>query len=133
MHKGFLKWGAVFGMLSVMLGAFAAHGLKQRIGVTELQVFETGVRYQFYHAFALIIVGILFQKFNSKLLKPAGYCFLGGICLFSGSLYGLVWTQAKGLAGFNWLGPVTPLGGLLFIMGWLLLLISFFQKPVDNQ
>lgn len=133
MHKGFLKWGALFGMLSVMLGAMAAHALKSKVGDQELQIFETGVKYQFYHAFALLAVGILYKFYNTRLLKIAGYCFIAGIFLFSGSLYGLMIVKAKSLDGFNWLGPVTPIGGLLFILGWVLMLAVFFQKPVDNH
>jgi len=132
MHKGFLKWGAAFGMLSVILGAMAAHTLKSKVAATELEIFETGVKYQFFHVFALLAVGMLFPYFNRKFLKIAGYCFLGGIFLFSGSLYGLMMVKWQALNGFNWLGPVTPVGGLLFIVGWLFMLISFFQKPVDN-
>lgn len=133
MNKFFLTWGAIFGMLSVMLGAMAAHALKARVSEAELQIFETGVRYQFYHAFALILVGILCNFYRAKLLKYAGYFFIAGIVFFSGSLYGLMMVKASGLAGFNWLGPITPIGGMFFIAGWLFMLISFFQKPVDNQ
>ena len=87
MHKGFLKTAALLGSLSVMLGAFAAHGLKQILLPDELQIFETAVRYQFYHVFALLAVGILYKEFSKKLMQWAGKLFIAGIILFSGSLY----------------------------------------------
>ncbi len=86
MHKGFLRIGAIAGMLSVMLGAFAAHALKGMIGDHAIATFETGVRYQFYHALALLMPGILFKEFNSGKTLAAGWLFLAGMILFSGSL-----------------------------------------------
>ena len=87
MHQPFLRIAAFLGALSVILGAFGAHSLKQILFPENLQIFETGVRYQFYHVFALIVVAVLFKEYGGTKLKWAGYCFIAGIILFSGSLY----------------------------------------------
>lgn len=105
--------GAVGMFLAVALGAFAAHGLKARLSPDMLTIWETGVRYQVYHALALLLLGA------SRGPDRAGWCFLGGIVIFSGSLYLLALTGEKRL------GAITPIGGLLFLAGWLL----FALKP----
>ena len=127
MHKTFLKTAALAGALSVMLGAFAAHSLKQILALENLQVFETAVRYQFYHVFALLAVGILYKEFPGKLLKWAGSLFIAGMILFSGSLYLLCYVKHNELP-LNWLGAITPFGGAAFIGGWVLVLFSLFTK-----
>ena len=127
MHKGFLKTAAILGALSVALGAFAAHGLKQILSVDLLQTFETGVRYQFYHVFALLATGILYAAFPGKLIKWAGYLFITGIILFSGSLYLLCYAKHNELP-LNWVGAITPFGGAAFIAGWAMLFIAVFKR-----
>lgn len=127
MQKVFLKIAAFTGALSVMLGAFAAHGLKQILSPENLQIFETAVRYQFYHVFALLAVGILYKEFPGKLLKWAGSLFIAGMFLFSGSLYLLCYVKHNELP-LNWLGAITPFGGAAFIGGWVLVLFSLFTK-----
>lgn len=107
--------GAVSGAVGVMLGAFGAHGLQDRLSDKMMKTWQTGVEYQFYHTFALLIVGLLAMKFRSGLLTSSGGCFALGILLFSGSLYAL------SLSGIIKLGAVTPIGGLFFIAGWILL------------
>ncbi|GJM33180.1 MAG: membrane protein [Saprospiraceae bacterium] len=116
-------------MIAVILGAFAAHSLKGQLTPEHLEVFNTGVRYQFYHAFALFGLGILMFYRKTQTMIYAGWCFVAGIVLFSGSLYLL---SARELLGFeaSWIGPITPMGGLLFIIGWILLFLSTYQ---DNQ
>lgn len=104
--------GALAG-LAVGLGAFAAHGMKAHFDAAALTTFETGVRYQMYHALALGLCGALGSC--GWRTQKAAVAFVLGIVLFSGSLYGLVWLDAK------WLGPITPLGGAAFLIGWLLL------------
>ncbi len=104
--------GAVLMFLDVALGAFGAHGLKDRLTPELLAVFETGVRYQAYHALGLLMIAALRGP------DKAAWCFLGGIVLFSGSLYALA------LTGVRWLGAITPVGGLLFLAGWLLLALK---------
>ena len=128
MHKGFLTWAAVLGALSVALGAFGAHGLKQLVSATAVNTFETGVRYQFYHVFALLAVAILIEKFPAKWLRYAGNCFLVGILLFSGSLYLLTLLEASSSVGLKGIGIITPFGGLFFIAGWLFLLVGILKK-----
>ena len=127
MQKTFLTIGASAAGISVILGAFGAHALKERLSADQLPVFETAVRYQVYHAFALIVVGLLSDKFNASLLNYAGYLFIIGITLFSGSLYLL---STRSLTGIEWkfLGPVTPLGGLCLIAGWLFVVLSVLKK-----
>lgn len=131
MHKGFLKTAAIFGALSVILGAFAAHSLKKELSSDELSMFETGVRYQFYHVFALLAVGILYKEFPAKLLRWAGSLFIAGIILFSGSLYFLAIFLDRvepNMFSIHWMFFITPLGGLCFISGWLILLLSLLKK-----
>lgn len=127
MHKGFLKTGTLLAALAVVLGAFAAHALRDMVSEKAVAIFETAVRYQFYHAFALIVTGILYSHFRFKTILLAGYFFIAGIALFSGSLYCLSLVQAAVQPGYKWLGPLTPLGGLCFIAGWVLLCISFYK------
>ena len=127
MHKGFLISGILLSALSVALGAFAAHGLKQTVSATALEIFETSVRYQFYHSFALIITGILFSVEKPGLTKWAGYLFIVGIVLFSGSLYALTFIKSSGFSTYNWVGAITPFGGLCFILGWVFLAIAVWR------
>ena len=116
MIKIVLSCAAFSAMLSVMLGAFAAHGLKNRLSEPLLNTFQTGVQYQMYHSLALILLVILYRQApQSLLLYSAGFMF-AGIILFSGSLYMLALTQIK------WFGPITPIGGVCFIVGWALLI-----------
>ena len=107
--------GAFQGALGVMMGAFGGHALRDTLSVRHLDVYEVAVRYQMYHAFALIAVGLLATRIESWQLKAAGISFFAGSVLFSGSLYLLT------LAGLKWLGAVTPVGGLGLIAGWLFL------------
>jgi len=128
MHTKFLQTAAFLGALSVILGAFGAHGLKKLIDDHALTIYETAVRYQFYHVFALALVGILYKEYSSKLLYFAGVFFIIGIGLFSGSLYLLTYKVAANSDGFNWAGPVTPIGGLFFIIGWICLALGIRKK-----
>ncbi len=114
--------GGINGGLSVILGAFGAHALKNRFNEDQLKSFETGVKYQMYHAIILIICGITFP-FLSGIQNVMALCFILGTLLFSFSIYGLTWSsyQEKKI---KILGPVTPLGGLLLVAGWVLLIIN---------
>ncbi len=120
--KRILITAAISGALAVILGAFGAHGLKKIITPDMLEVFKTGVQYQFYHTFALLAVGIFMQTSKSKALKWAGYLFIAGIFLFSGSLYLLA------ITGIKILGAITPFGGVAFIAGWIALAWHFRTK-----
>jgi uncharacterized membrane protein YgdD (TMEM256/DUF423 family) len=129
MHKNFLIAAAIFGMLAVALGAFGAHGL-ERITTDEkiLHGFQTGVQYQMYHALALLAVAIIFEKFPNRWIKWAGAGFIAGIILFSGSLYLLTYLKVQESNAVKFVGPVTPLGGIFFIAGWLFLLTGVVNK-----
>jgi uncharacterized membrane protein YgdD (TMEM256/DUF423 family) len=128
MSKTFLIIATALGALSVTLGAFAAHGLKKIVSPETVATFETGVRYQFYHTFALLATALLLQRMQGSSLVWAGYCFIIGIVLFSGSLYALTALKATETVGLNGVGIVTPFGGLFFIAGWLLMLIGIIKN-----
>lgn len=115
--KIFLTAAAITGALAVILGAFGAHLLKQLITPEMLAVYKTGVEYQFYHTFALLAVGILMHLNPSRVLKWSGYLFLAGTIIFSGFLYLLA------ITGIKILGAIVPIGGVLFIAGWICLLV----------
>lgn len=132
MHKGFIKTAAVFGLLSVALGAFAAHALKEKISDYAVNIFETGVRYQFYHVFALLAAGILYKEFSNKFIRWSGIFFIAGIILFSGSLYILTYIKGAVMPGYNWIGAITPAGGLAFIFGWIFLFIGCLKKSLSQ-
>lgn len=128
MHKGFLKAATFIGALSVGLGAFAAHALKEQISDYAVNIFDTGVRYQFYHVFALLVSGILFKEFPNRFIRWAGISFIAGIILFSGSLYCLTYIKGTVMPGYNWIGAITPVGGLFFILGWIFLFVGCLKK-----
>lgn len=119
MTKLLLSLAALSGFFAVALGAFAAHGLKARLEPSALAVFQTGVQYQMYHALALLAVALLLKLSGpSHWLIASGWLLVAGTVLFSGSLYALAFDAPR------WLGPVTPLGGLCFLLGWLALVIA---------
>jgi len=118
MARTFMLIGSLAGALGVGLGAFGAHGLRGRLSPEMLAVFETGVRYQMYHALALLVLAAMMARFDGWLIHLAGWAFVVGIVLFSGSLYALA------LTGVRILGAVTPLGGVAFIVGWACLAIA---------
>ncbi len=121
MIKIVLLVGALFALLSVGLGAFGAHGLKAKISADMLAVFQTGVQYQFYHALALLLLGLLMKQIPSPLLVWSGGFMITGIIMFSGSLYMLA------LTGNKLFGPITPLGGVFFILAWLMMFLAIFN------
>lgn len=125
-------------MSAVILGAFGAHTLEAVLEAKQLNTFETAVRYQFYHSLALLFLGLWLYFRKTKTMEYAGLAFILGIVLFSGSLYVLSvreWLNLK----VNWLGPITPLGGTFFIIGWAIILYASFQengrthKPVSSE
>jgi uncharacterized membrane protein YgdD (TMEM256/DUF423 family) len=123
MKKNFIITGAIMAALAVILGAFGAHALKAILTPDQLQTFEVGVRYHFYHALALLLTGMLYKEFPGKGLLWAGNLFIAGIILFAGSLYLL-----STMDGLKKLGMITPLGGACFIAGWLLLAAGCFKR-----
>ncbi len=112
MERFFAGAGAVAAMIGVIVGAFGAHGLESRVTPADLDIFETGVRYHMYHALGLFVVAWAATRWPSGATTTAGWLFIVGIVIFSGSLYTLV------LTGQRWLGAVTPVGGLALIAGW---------------
>ena len=109
---------AVNGLFAVAAGAFGAHALAKRLDPGDLATFEVGVRYQMYHALALLALAWLMSLHSSRAIRSAAVCMMVGTILFSGSLYAMSFT------GWGWLGPVTPIGGALLMIGWLLLAVS---------
>jgi uncharacterized membrane protein YgdD (TMEM256/DUF423 family) len=116
--KLFIILGSLNAFLCVVLGAFGAHGLKKKLSPEMLDIFQTGVQYHMYHAIGLILVGMLAQWLSPSTLGWAGWTFMIGIVFFSGSLYVL------SISGIKWLGAITPLGGLAFLLGWLFIIIA---------
>lgn len=122
MARLFLLLAAFSGFTSVALGAFAAHGLRQRLSPESLAVFQTGVQYQQLHTLALLAVALLLQRQADRLLTVSGGLFVAGMLLFSGSLYALT------LTGIGKLGIITPFGGVAFMLGWLLLGVAAWRQ-----
>jgi uncharacterized membrane protein YgdD (TMEM256/DUF423 family) len=120
MTRLFLSVASILAGLSVAGGAFAAHALKEKLSERAIEIFETGARYQMYHSLALLVVALLLSRAEASqsLLIAAGSAFIIGIAIFSGSLYAL------SLSGIKWLGAITPLGGVAFIIGWGCLAIA---------
>jgi len=119
--------------LSVGLGAFGTHTLKKYADADMLSIFETGTRYQFYHTFALLAVGILYRRMPGKLMEWSGILFISGIVLFSGSLYLMTFFHIMEITSFKGIGAVTPLGGICFIGGWVCLFIRSLQPSVHHH
>lgn len=128
MQKIFLVLGSLLAAMAVALGAFGAHGLRKIADAETVSIYQTGVQYQMYHAIALLIVGLLTEKIASHSLHYAGYLFVGGIVLFSGSLYLISSLKAMTKTVPAAVGIMTPVGGLLFIAGWVLLLFACLKK-----
>ncbi|MDP6152605.1 MAG: DUF423 domain-containing protein [Phycisphaeraceae bacterium] len=122
MTRTFFILGSVFGMTAILAGTFGAHGLEQTVTPALLETFDTGVRYHMYHALALIGVAWACEHFGGKLPVAAGWLFVIGIIVFAGSLYLLAITGAR------WLGMITPIGGVAFVVGWLLLIVAGAQS-----
>lgn len=129
MHKQILVAATVFGGLAVALGAFGAHGL-ERVTADDkiIQGFRTGVQYQVYHALALLAVAILFERLPRVWVRASAYFFIAGIFFFSGSLYLLTFLKIQESNAVRFVGPVTPLGGLFFILGWCCLLVAALKQ-----
>jgi uncharacterized membrane protein YgdD (TMEM256/DUF423 family) len=121
MHKGYLRTAFILGAITVAMGAFGAHGLEGKVAEKAVKTFETAVRYQFYHVMALALAGILYREFPNKWTRNAGLFFLLGMLLFCGSLYILTYSIATVSPAFKWAGPITPLGGVMLIVGWICL------------
>ena len=128
MHKKFITTGALLGAIAVALGAFGTHGLKKIVPAETIQTFQTGVQYQMYHALALLLTGVLYDKCYQKFARIAGILFIIGIILFSGSLYLLTAGKAAESTSLDKAGIITPIGGVAFIAGWLFLFLATIKK-----
>ncbi len=119
----FIATAAIFGGLSVVGGAFASHALKDKLTDRALEIFETGARYQMYHALALLLVALILSRAEQSqtFFTIAGWAFIAGTVIFSGSLYTL------SLSNIKWLGAITPLGGVAYIVGWGCLVVAAFN------
>ena len=127
MNKRIIIFASVFGILAVILGAFGAHGLKELISADELATWHTAVQYQFYHTLALLFLST-FSRFRSRAINAASWFFTFGILLFSGSLYLLSAKDVLNITNVSLLGPLTPIGGLFFILGWVSLLVATIKN-----
>ena len=121
MQKLFLMAGSIAMALAVALGAFGAHGLKKMLTEEMLTIFETGVRYHFYHALGLFVIGLTARHLSTALLSWSGWLMIAGIIIFSGSLYIL------SISGIRWLGAITPIGGLCYIASWILFAVAVWR------
>lgn len=127
-NKNGLVAATLLAGLAVILGAFGAHGLKTLVSPLQIETFKTGVQYHFYHALAMALAVIISQYIDNQNIRRSIGLFAGGILCFSGSLYGFTLSEALGTEGVRWLGPVTPLGGVFFILGWLNLVIGIYKS-----
>lgn len=130
MNKKILISAAFLGFTGIILGAFAAHGLKELISLESVQSFETGVRYQMYHALFLLFIGST-SVISTKIKKTIFYLIMAGWLLFSGSIYGLA-TNLLTNFDFKTIGFITPIGGLCFILAWVLVFIDFLKMKANN-
>jgi len=132
MFKPALNSAIIFAALGVIIGAMGAHALKPLLTEDLMASYETAVKYQFYHSFALLFAGVLYFVFKNAWIKRATWCFIIGIILFSGSIYALVFFKTTANIGLGGLGALTPIGGLFFILGWLFLLFGINKKAIIN-
>jgi len=131
MNKKILVLGSVLGVIAIILGAFGAHGLKHLLSLDSMQTFETGVRYQMYNALFLMFIGG-FGAISEKAKRTIFYLVLIGIICFSGSIYGLATNDLSGF-DFKTIGFITPIGGLLLIVAWLIVLLKFLKLDRDKS
>lgn len=128
MDKQFLSISFILGAIAVAFGAFGAHALREMVDEKAIQTWQTAVQYHFYHLLALAITGILLKQGINVWYNRAGYLFITGIIIFSGSLYTMTLLKAAGATSVNWLGAITPVGGVCFIAGWLFLFFGVRKK-----
>jgi uncharacterized membrane protein YgdD (TMEM256/DUF423 family) len=128
MERKIILTGAIFGMIAIILGAFGAHALKKVLSIDALSTFETGVKYQMYHALFLLFIGL--SNLAEKTKKTIYFLVLFGVIFFSGSIYGLA-TNSLTTFDFKVIGFITPIGGLLLILAWMVLFISFLRKKSE--
>lgn len=123
MNKKIIITAAAFGFLAVIFGAFGAHSLEKLVNSNQLETWQTGVQYHFYHTFAILFLST-FSRARNKIINFSFYCFVLGILFFSGSLYLITLKDVLGFTSLSVLGPITPIGGVFFILGWLSLFLA---------
>lgn len=128
MNKPILLKGAILGAIAVVLGALGAHALKNILTLEQLSSFETGVKYQMYHAILLVILSLMVKSTSSKYLLTAVNLIFLGVILFSGSIYLLTLKNILGIEFLKFAGPITPIGGILLVIGWFLLILEGLKK-----
>ena len=131
MAKGILIKAGIFGVIAVLGGAFGAHWIKDFLTTEQLVSFQTGVRYQFIHALVLLFLFLAMAKFESKQLKIAASCIFWGIILFSGSIYLLTLKNMFGIELLKFAGPITPIGGVLILLGWIFIIAGAVKSKLD--
>lgn len=124
----FILVAGISGFIAVAIGAIGAHAIKPLLSETQLQSFDTGVKYHFYHTILLLVIGFIIEQKNDKKLHWASYLIIAGILCFSGSIYILSTAHLYSQSGLKFLGPITPIGGLLFMCAWILIALSAFSK-----
>ena len=127
-NKNYLATATLLAALAIVLGAFGAHGLKQILPIEKVDSFKTGVQYQFYHAIAIALAVLISQHIDNEWIKRSMWFFIGGIICFSGSLYFFTYLAVINTEGGKGLGLVTPLGGVFFLIGWLLLTLGLMKN-----
>lgn len=132
MYKSALIYGGVFALIAIIIGAFGAHVLKLYINQDQLNTLETGVKYQMYHAIALILIGMVYRSFPFKQFKIATALFILGILLFSGSIYAITALRIAGDVGIGRMGFITPLGGTCFMAGWVSFILGLTLNKEQN-
>ena len=133
MARTFTVLAALMGLLGVLAGTFGAHGLERHARPQDLAVWETAARYQMYHALALLWIAWAAERFDSKAVRLAGWMFVAGIVVFSGSLYALALSERLTGDRQSWLGMITPIGGFCFIAGWAMLAIGAYRAPLGRE
>ena len=131
MDKKLFTTICILGALTVILGAFGAHLLKEQLTANQLVSYNTGISYQFYHVGASLLCCLFAAQFKIKQFNIAGWLFIVGIFCFSGSIYLLNTRELIGLTTYKWLGPITPIGGIFFIVGWLTMVVAGFKIKRD--
>jgi len=129
MNRSFIIIATLLGACTVALGAFGAHALKDKLTEYTTGIYETAVKYQFYHVFALLATGMLMQYFSNSWMLWSGRLFITGMVFFCGSLYLLTYFLINGNENMKWLGAITPIGGLCFIAGWVCMAIGIIKTP----
>ena len=129
MNIGIVRSGIALALVAVLLGAFGAHALQEKVDASAIEIWNKGIEYQFIHAFALMLSGLLAIQFKEKLIRRSAVLFFTGIVLFSGSLYILA---IRSLIPYNvsWIGPITPIGGVSFIIGWITMILAINKQNV---